>query len=47
MSRRVGMTEKKIPVKQSDEDKMLEGFMNPNGEKQSDEDKKSDGKEKK
>lgn len=47
MSRRVGMTEKKIPVKRSDEDKMLEGFMDPNGAKQSDEDKMLDGKEKK
>lgn len=47
MSRRVGMTEKKIPVKKSDEDKLLEGFMDPNGTKQSDEDKKPDGKEKK
>lgn len=47
MSRRVGMTEKKIPVKQSDEDELLEGFMEPDGAKQSDEDKKPDGKEKK
>ena len=47
MSRRVGMTEKKLPVKQSDEDKLLAGFMDPDGAKQSDKEKKPDGKEKK
>ena len=46
MSRRVGMA---TEVKKSDEDKLLEGFMNSgsDGAKPPDEDKKSDGKEKK
>ena len=46
MSRRVGMA---VEVKKSDEDKLLDGFLNPDpaGAKPPDEDKKSDNKDKK